>query len=160
MTSATKNAIMATAALEGAEVKAAAIVEQASNNTKNADTNLEEARKKREAAENALTEAQKQRTMFEDKAKTEGDKWLELRAQYQAKANQTLGELVKTGMTLEEATSYRAYAANNLAKFEEEHKTQIEALNEVVKLEQQASTNVEAAKREEQTALNALKVAM
>lgn len=159
MTSATRNAIMATAALEGAEVKAAAIVEQAANTTKNAQSTLTAATQKREAAETALSDAQQQRAEFEQNATAYGNGWLAQYRELQTRASQSTEQLMANGLALEQALAFRKSAALALAKFEEEHKNEVAALNEVTKLETAAKEALTTAKRNEESASNALAIA-
>ena len=159
MTNATKTALLATAALEQAEVKAAATVEQAANTTANAQANLDAAAKKREAAEKALSDAQAQRAEFEQQATMYGTGWLAKYKDLQDRASMSMEELMSTGMALETALKFRKSAALTLANFEEEHKNEIASMNEVTKLEGEAKKAVEQAKRSEEQATNALTVA-
>lgn len=159
MTDATKNALMATAALEQAEVKAASIVEQAANTTANAKANLDAAGKKREEAEKALADAQAKRAEFEQQATMYGTGWLAKYKALQERAGMSIEELMSTGMALETALKFRKSAALSLAQFEEEHKNEITSLNEVTKLEAESKKQVEVAKRGEEQATNALTLA-
>ena len=134
-------------------------MEQAANTTANAQANADAAGKKREAAEQALTDAQAKRAEFEQQAMMYGTGWLAKYKALQDRASMSIEELMSTGMALESALKFRKGAALQLAQFEEDHKNEIASLNEVTKLEGEAKKAVEVAKRGEEQATNALKIA-
>ena len=148
MTAATRAAVMAQAQLEQAEVRASAATEQAANARQAAQAAETQIRQKREAAETALGEAQAKRAEFEEKARRLGTGWMARYEELQQKAGMSVQELMAMGLALEQALAWRKSASLALAKFEEEHKSEVEQLNSVTKLEETAKENVEAAKRD------------
>ena len=159
MSEATRASLLATTALEAAKIKEAAADEQAENVTKAATEQQKLAMEKRKAAEERLSQAQTQRAEFEETAKRLGTGWLAKYETLQTRAGMSMEELMANGLALETALKFRKSSALALAKFEEEHKNEIQSLNEVTKLEAAAKADVEVAKREETSASRALTVA-
>ena len=147
MTAASKGVVMASAAMEQAEVKAAAAIEQAENNTRLAQENESSARQKREAAEQALVQAQEQRAEFERRAADQG--WLQEIETARKKAATVYQNLIALGYDAGGALAIAKGRAVAVAQLEEEYKSELASYNEVKKAEKAASEALESAKLEE-----------